>query len=143
MVTAQQWAQSWANGMSGADAKIRAGVMATVLSPGQEALGSIAKMRANWIAAIDSGRWAIAMGAMTVQEWQQAMIQKGLPRIADGVAAGKPKVQAYANIAIPVMQALQAQIHAMPKTTPAESEARVLAWMRGMRNAKAQLRGGQ
>lgn len=139
-LTAQQWAQNWVAGMTNANDKIRAGVQATMEAPGIAASTAIPKMRANWIASIDNGTWLHRVTAVTLQQWQQAMINKGLPRIADGVRAAQGKVQAFATVALPIYQQLQAQVHAMPKVTPADSENRVLAWMRGMRDAKSALR---
>ena len=143
MKTAQQWAQNWVNGMTNAGERIKAGVMNVQTPPGESAVQAHTKMRANWLAAIDGNKWSNALLAVTLDSWKQSMIQKGIPRIADGVRASQGKVQNYATRAIPIMQALQQQVRSMPKITPQDSEARVLAWMRGMRNAKLNLFGLQ
>ena len=138
---AQQWAADWAAGMNAAGEKIKRGVGAVKEAPGVTAAKSIDKMRANWIAALDSGRWQLATTNVTLQQWQAAMINKGLMRIADGVRASQQKVQNYATRAIPVYENLQAQINQMPKRTIQDSLARVRVWMEGMQAAKDQLRG--
>lgn len=140
MITAADWARNWVQGMTNAADKIRAGVNRVTESPGIAAVQAQDKMRANWLASIDNGTWMGRMASMTLQQWQQGMINKGLPRIADGVRAAQGKVQAFATVALPVYQQLQSQIRQMPAVTPQDMEARVLAWMRGMRAAKPALR---
>lgn len=138
---AQQWAADWAAGMNNSQEKVKRGVNAVKEAPGVTAAKSIEKMRANWIAALDSGRWQMNTTAVTLQAWQSAMINKGLPRIADGVRAAQQKVQNYATRAMPVYETLQNQIRQMPKRTVQDSLARVRVWMEGMQAAREQLRG--
>jgi len=141
MLTANEWAQNWMGAMLQADGKMRAGAQRLTYAPGAAAVQAVDKMRANWLAAIDSNQWANATGMVTVEQWRQAYIQKGIPRIADGVRAAQGKVQAYAQRAIPVYTQLQAQINAMPKRTLNDSKARMNAWLDGMVAAKGQLAG--
>lgn len=139
--TAQQWAQDWVAGMNGAAEKMKRGVQAVTVSPGIGASDAIEKMRANWIKAIDNGTWQQAVTSYSLQQWQASMINKGIPRIADGVRNSQMKVQNYAQRAIPIYQQLQAQIDQMPKRTLADSLQRVRIWMEGMESAKQQLKG--
>jgi hypothetical protein len=139
-VNAQQWAQDWVNGMTGAGDKIKRGVSAVQTAPGVKAFDAAEKMRANFIASVDSGRWGDAVLAVSLQQWQNAMIAKGLPRIQDGVRASQMKMQNYAQRAIPIYTALQAQIDSMPKRTLADSLQRVKVWMEGLNAQRANLK---
>lgn len=132
-ITAADFYRNWSNGMNGAQERITRGVQAVTQSPGVQAAASQDKLRANWLRAIDSGKWARAMEQLTLGEWQRAMIQKGIPRIADGVRGAQAKVTNFASQFIPFITNLRQQVQAMPNTTPQDSEARVLAWIRGMR----------
>lgn len=141
MINAQQWAENWVNGMNNAGEKMRRGAQAVTEAPSLRAVDAVNKMRANWIAAIDSGYWTGRMSSVTLDQWRNAYINKGIERIANGVAGARGKVQSYATRAIPIMTNLQNQIRQMPNATNQDAEARVLAWMRGMRAASDQLRG--
>lgn len=133
MINAQQFAANWAQGMNNATDKMRQGAQNVKTAPGVSALNAKEKMKARWLDSVNSGKWGANVQAVTLQDWQQAYVQKGLPRIADGVRASQGKVQRFANEFLPFIQSLQQTVRAMPKVTPADSEARVLAWMRGMR----------
>ena len=140
-MNAVNWAANWSTGMNQATDKIRQGVQATTVAPSVGLLAAKDRMRARWLAAIDSPSFESAVQRVTLPMWQQAMISKGLPRISDGVRLAQPKVQGYATRAIPVYQQLQTLVRAMPKTTLNDSVARVRAWMEGIQNAKVVLRG--
>lgn len=128
---AQYWAK-WSQGMNNAQERIRAGVNAVQEAPGVRAGNAIAKMRANWLRSVDDGRWLRAVSAVTVQQWQRAMIEKGLPRIADGVRGAQPKVTNFANQLLAFEATLQQQVRQMPSITVADRRARMVAWFDGM-----------
>lgn len=132
-VTAQQYWQRWSDGMNAAGDKMRAGINRVQITPAAAAIAAQSKMRANWLQAVDSGKWANNLGAMTLAIWQRAMIDKGIPRIADGVRGSQTRVTNFANALLAFETNLQNQVRAMPNITPQDREARVLAWMRGMR----------
>ena len=119
--------------MQGAGPAITAGVMGMTTNPAQLAAAAIPKMRANFLAAVDSGRVASGLGRVTLTQIQQAMIQKGIPNIMNAVATAKPKVAAFAQVLLPFIANLRSTVKAMPNITQADSEARQLAWSRGMR----------
>lgn len=133
MITAAQFWTKWSNGMNQAGDRIRAGVNAVLTTPGYDAIAQQAKMRANWLNAIDGGKWATNLGAMTVEGWRAAMIQKGIPRIADGVRGAQARVTNFATALLQFENQLQQQVRAMPNATAGDKEARVIAWMRGMK----------
>lgn len=133
MITAAQFAQNWGTGLQNATQKIQAGVQAVQQSPAAAAVQNQDKMKRNLIASIDNGVWAAGLSGYTLQMWQQDMIKKGVPRIADGVQNALPKVQKFAQQLLPYVQSLQAQVKQMPNNTDADADARMLAWARGMR----------
>ena len=133
MISASQFADKWAQGMQGAGPAITAGVMGMTTNPAQVAATAIPKMRANFLAAVDSGRVASGLGRVTLTQIQQAMIQKGIPNIMNAVTTAKPKVAAFAAVLLPFIQNLRSTVKAMPNITQADSKAHQLAWSRGMR----------
>ena len=136
-VNAQQFAANWVAGMQASTEKMRAGIQAVRVNPMTKAVEMQDKMKIRLMAAIDSGKWAENTGAVTLETWKAKMIQKGLPRIADGVRAAQPTMQNIGNVLIPFMAQLQDAIKQMPNVTENDAEQRALAWMRGMRQFAA------
>lgn len=86
-VPPDQLAAAWANNLAGAQARMQAGAQAVTTSPGQAA----AAQQATWLANVtaSANRWAQNVAAVTTQQWQQAYITKGLPRVATGAQAAQ------------------------------------------------------
>lgn len=133
MITPDQFWRRWEQGMNNAAERMRAGVQAVREAPQAAALRNVDKMRANFLRSLDSGKYASAMGRSTLQQWQQAMLQKGIPRIADGVRGAQTKVTAFANTLLQYEANLQQQVRAMPSATDADMKARMVAWYEGMK----------
>ncbi len=122
----------WQNNMSAAGPTITAGVNALKTAPGQSA----AAHKSDWIAAMTSkavqDRWATQVAAVTLQEWQQAMINKGIPNIANGVAAAKGKMTSFIDWLVKTENSILPTIDAMPSLTLQQRIARATAWMTAM-----------
>jgi hypothetical protein len=122
----------WMTNLSNASATITAGVNAVKTSPGQAA----AAHKADWVAAMTSAavqnRWAQQVGAVTLQQWQDAMVKKGIPNIATGVANAKNKMTQFMTSLIATENAILPTISAMPNLTLTQRIARATAWMTAM-----------
>lgn len=131
-VDAETYAARWGTGLKGSVERIREGVEAVTVSPGVSA----AKSADKWHAAISKlatkDKWARRIGAMPLLDWQRAMIQKGVNRIAIGVDEAQPKMVAYGEKLIPHQNALLADLANMPDLTLEDSIARATHWIRGM-----------
>lgn len=128
----QQIAQNWASKMAGAAANATAGAQAVTVSPGQKAAAQKGAYTSGVANAAD--KWATNVGAVTTQQWQQAYIQKGVPRMASGAQAAQPKVAAFQQQLQPFQQALQASLP--PRGPAGSNDQRMLAWSAGMRQFK-------
>lgn len=86
-VPVDQLAANWANNLAGATARMQAGAQAVTTPPGQAA----AAQQGVWIANVTAAanRWAQNVAAVTLPQWQQAYISKGLPRVAGGAQAAQ------------------------------------------------------
>jgi len=91
-VTAAQFAQKWATNLQAATQYIQAGVQRVTTAPGQKAAAQAQVMLANLTAAVTSGMWARRVGSVSLQDWQNAVVSKGLPRISSGAAAATAKM---------------------------------------------------
>lgn len=131
---AQKWSQNLQNNVE----SIRAGVNAVQVAPGQAAAAQQAKMRQRILDAIDSGKWASAVSSVSLQTWKTQMINVGVPRLADGARKGQPKVQAFLTQFLPYVARVQQEVRAMPSTTQADREARMLQNMRSLAQFKYQ-----
>jgi hypothetical protein len=138
MINAQLFWQNWQNGMNNSADRMRQGVAAVKTAPSEGAIAAKEKMRARWIQSIDTGKWASRTAEITLQQWQQAMIQKGIPRIADGVRGAQARVINFATQLLAYEMQLQQQVRAMPKITVADSKARMNAWFDGMQQFQYQ-----
>lgn len=88
----QAAAQAWATGLANAGTKITAGINAVQVAPGQAA----ARQKAAYTAGVaaNADKWASRVGAVSLQDWKDAAINKGVQRIATGATAAQPKMAA-------------------------------------------------
>lgn len=100
----------WSDRMGQAGSKIKAGVMATTEAPGQAAGRAKARYLQGVQNAVD--RWATNVARVTLQQWQEAMLTKGLPRIASGAQAAVSKQAAFYERFFPKLQSILASMPA-------------------------------
>jgi hypothetical protein len=96
-------AARWAQNLAGAGPRIGEGVNNVTVAPGQAA----ARQKQVWLANVQGSadKWAARTAAVSLQEWQQAMIQKGAPRIAAGAQAAQAKMAAFLTAFLPHVEA--------------------------------------
>lgn len=137
-VTAQEYAEKWKRRLSGAQEDIRRGVSKVTQSPGAQAAQAQDRMLSGVTDAVTSGRWARNVGAVSTEQWKQATLDKGLPRIASGAQAAESKMARVAATLLPAVDAAAAKARAMPKGTIEDSVNRAASFMRDMRNYRLQ-----
>jgi hypothetical protein len=128
---AQLAADKWAAGMAAAGPAITAGVQGVTTAPGVAAAANAAGYAAGVQAAVASGKWQQAVAAVPLQNWQQSMLQKGLPRVGTGAAAAKPKFTQFLQALISYQSNLVTQLP--PRGTADANRARMNAWFDGMK----------
>jgi hypothetical protein len=129
-------AANWVAALSQAGAKATAGAQRVQTAPGAAAAQQAQKFINGVTAAVTSGKWQRKVSAVTLADWQNAYITKGVPRIASGAQASQAKFASALTNLFPFMQNLHGQISNMPSDTPAARDARMLAWAQGMRQYK-------
>lgn len=122
-------AQKWSQNLGAATQHIQAGVAAVQTAPGQKA----AAQKALWLSQIQNNadKWARNVSAVSLGEWQQAMTDKGIPRIAQGASAAVPKMTNFLQQFLPHVEQVAQQVRSMPKGGEANAIARMTAQMRG------------
>jgi len=122
----------WQNGLANASETITNGVKATEVSPGKRA----AAAKDAWVRAMQSkevqDRWANEVGKVTLEEWQQAMINKGIPNITNGVNAAAGKMTNFYDWLVKTENEILNKINAMPELTLEQRIQRAVAWMKAM-----------
>lgn len=121
-------AAKWAANLSASTENIRAGVMATTRAPGAAAAAQKQVWLQNTQAAAD--KWAARTAAVTLGQWQDAMINKGLPRVAGGAQAAQPKMASFMGSLLPYIENGRSQLP--PRGTLDQNLARANAWARYM-----------
>lgn len=121
-------ANLWVQRLSASTEQIKAGVLATTVSPGKAAAAQVDA----WINGVNAAREKFIRNsnAVTVQQWQTAMIDKGVPRVATGAQAALNKMIAFQTQWLPFVEAKAAVVRAMPKGGLENGVARAVAQIR-------------
>lgn len=129
----QTVADKWVQRASAASQDYAEGVANTDKDPTQLAAANGARYIQGVQDAYNSGRWARRLQAVGKSGWQQAVQAKGVANYGTGVQASRDK---FAEAMGPVLAAIaqgQAKVRAMPSVTPAQRDARALAFIQHMR----------
>lgn len=124
----EQIAQDWANRLAAARDKAQRGIQAVTVSPGQAAARQKGVYLANVQAAAD--KWAKNTAAVPLGEWQQAMLTKGLDRMAAGAAGAQPKMAAFLGRLLPAIDTIKAGLPS--RGSYEQNKARAVAMMDGL-----------
>lgn len=116
------------------------GVNRQVGSPTQKAAAAIPKYVQNVMAAVESGRMAQRLLAVTDGEYKEACNQKQ-GNYLRGVVAGSPKYTAYITAVGPMIEAAADAVNRMPKLTIEDSKAKSAAMIDAMHALKGRWRG--
>jgi hypothetical protein len=126
--TPDQIAAKWAQNLGQSTQRIQDGVQSVTQAPGLAA----AAQKTTWVQNTTSSadKWASNTAKVTLGEWQQAMIEKGLQRVASGATAAEPKFNAFMGRLLP-------HIDSVKRSLPARGNLdaninRMVAFTRGM-----------
>ena len=122
--------------LQAATESVRSGVQSVTTSPTEQAAEQADLMLLKITEAVNSGKWGDALRKVSLNEWKNAMLDKGLPRISSGIAAAKPKIQAFFEEWLPWEESISQTVKAMPKGTIEDSIARAAAVIRHNANFK-------
>lgn len=137
-LTPVEFRQRWAERMAASGAKTTAGVNSVTEAPSQKAIAQKQKMVTNWTRSITDGTWEQRLGKVTLAQWKQDMIDKGIPRMQQSVSTARTqqKVERLASELLAFQDQNLPAIQAMASTTLEDNIARATAWMRKMSEFK-------
>lgn len=122
-------ANAWQQGFGAAGAKYQRGVQNVTDAPNAAA----AKALPRWIASVTSkdtqDKYVAKNNAVTLQSWQQATIQYGVPNLSRGAQKGQSKYATFAGKFYPYLSTGLAQVSAMPNVTLQDRIAKAVAMM--------------
>jgi hypothetical protein len=121
--------QRWVSGMSNSSDAAKRGVMSVTATD-------------KWLARTQAARdkYQRRVGAVTLGQWQNAMTQYGISRMAQGASQKQAKMQSFMQEYLPFLATGVEQVKSMPKNTLEDSIARATAMIRY--NAGFQRGGG-
>ena len=130
--TAQSVAEKYVRRTTGAVQDMISGVQAVTENPATKAIAKKDKLTQNWNASMNDGTWEKGMKRVTLQSWQNDMVTKGAPRVAAGVQAAAPKMEAFFAELLPYQEAAQLELSRMPDLTLEDAIQKQIAWTRKM-----------
>jgi len=136
MINVANAVAKWVRNTGGASESMKLGVLSVTDSPCAKAAQQADRYVAGVQAAVASGKWQNALNGITLQSWQQSMITKGIPRMAQGVAAAQPKVQAFLQQFLPFVDQAAQEVRNMPKGGVENGVARASAMIRKLAQFK-------
>lgn len=131
---AQSVADKWVQRASAASQDYAQGVAQTDKDPTALAAANGARYIQGVQDAYNSGKWARRLQQVGKAGWQQAVASKGVANYGTGVNASRDKFAQAIGPVLTAVAAAQAQVRSMPSVTPAQRDARALAFIQYMRN---------
>lgn len=131
-ITPEEFADKHARRLKAATEDIRAGIERVTEAPTAKAASKQQKMLQNLQEAVQSGKWASRLKAVSLEEWKAKTIAKGIGRISAGVDEARDKMINFGAQLLAYEADLKAKIDKMPDLTLEDSIARANEWIRGM-----------
>jgi len=135
-VTPEEFASKHARRLKGAIEDVRAGVERVSEAPTLKAAQKETKMLQKLQEAVSSGKWSSRLKSVSLEEWKQKTLSKGLNRIASGVDEAYQKQVQFAQQLLSYQNELLNKVERMPDLTLEDSINRMTAWVRGMAQFK-------
>jgi len=138
-VTAAQWLDKWGRRLNAAGADIQSGVKGVSTAPGVKA----AAQSQLWVQRLQESVdvWAKNVSAVSLSDWQDAMLNKGVGRIAAGVTQAQASKSAQITALLNAVDNAVASTNAMPRGSLEQNIQRAVTFMQQM-SANAPKRRG-
>lgn len=129
-LTPTEAAEKMVRRVTAATEDINRGIDRVQISPMEQAADQQELMIQHLIEAVQSGKWAEGLRSVSLAEWKTLFKTKGVPRIAPGIRAAQPKIEAFFREFLPFQDQITAETRAMPKGSLDDRIARATHQMR-------------
>lgn len=136
MIDGATWAARFVAGVEGAAEKVTQGVQNTDKDPIQLAIAAAPYWQRQVSSAAALDKYKRNLGRRNKGDWQQGMINKGIPNMGVGARAAQAKMAVIGGPLMAFVQSARQSVRAMPKGKGAANEARMLAFSRRMAQFK-------
>lgn len=130
MKNANAVAKDWAARLGASGTKIKEGVLSVTTAPTEAALRQVDQYVAGVQRAVTDGRYQAGLRSVSLQDWQQDMVTKGLPRIGQGAQAAIPKMESFLTKFLPHVDAGKQKLANMPRGSIDQNIARMVEMVR-------------
>ena len=125
-------AEKWANNLGRSTTQIREGVESVSEAPGVKAAKAKDRMRARLLASIDDGTWEKRVAAVSLDEWKEKMLTKGVNRIGEGAEAAVDKQVDFYTQLDAHQSKIDTKLDKMPNVTLDDGIERAVTQIKGM-----------
>lgn len=137
MQSSQELAKKWAENLVRSKASIRAGIDQVSVAPTQKAAAAVNKYADGCQRAVSEGRFVAGCNRVTLQEWKDKTINKGLANLDVGVRNAESKVASFQAKAMPYYKQAKERAAAIEGTGRAAQIARIEAALDVMEQLRA------
>jgi len=138
-LTPEEYAEKQSRNLKNSLPDIRMGIERVSQAPGQAAARAQARMKDNLNRAIDDGRWAAKVSGVTLEEWKNKALTKGVDRIGPGIDAAFQQQVQMAGRLLSAVDTVKGTVNTMPKGTMQDSIARMTKFAEGMHQFKGKI----
>ena len=135
-LTPQQFRQKWQRNIKSSTEDIKIGINNVTEAPGKKAAAAQELMKAKLVESIDSGKWGNAVSKVTLEDWKEKILTKGIPRISAGVDAAGAKVEEMAEQLLRNVDASVAVVNQTPRGDLEANINRMTTFAREMHKRK-------
>lgn len=141
MQNPQDIAKKWSTNLSNAKASIKAGIQAVTVSPTSKAAAAVDAYKAGCQRAADSGAFVNGCNKVTLQQWKDKTINKGLANLDNGLKDGETNMAAFQQKARPFYEAASQAAANVTGTGRTAAMAKMNAVWDAMDDLKTSLQG--
>ena len=135
-VNASEYAEKWGRRLKGSTEDIRRGINRVSKAPGESAAEQIELMKANVMRSLEDGTWERNVRAVSLEDWKDKILNKGLQRIGAGVDAAQTKQVAMAEKLLAAVDASVEVVNRTPRGDIETNIARMVTFAREMNKRK-------
>lgn len=129
MLTPQQLSQKWARNLGASTEAIKQGVQAVTTSPTAKAANRADAFLMGVQKSVADGKWQAGLRRVTLEDWKNSMLNKGVNRIASGATAAQGKMENFLADFLPHVQSGMAALQSMPRGDLAQNIQRAVFMM--------------